>query len=103
MTKSRDGSFPETTRNFKLTLEPVAGGITMFYAFVNGSKVIQAEGGTKRSWSGKVSDAQIKVKIRVVGIGKAEFRVGIDLPGTADDQSLTFKLEGGYYETEFTL
>ncbi len=93
----------EATRDFTLTLEPIAGGLTMFYAFINGVKVIQSDGTKKRTWSGKIPDAQVQVKIRVVGIDSASFKLGIDLPGTADDQSLTLKLHGGYYETDITL
>lgn len=93
----------EATRDFTLTLEPVSGGLTLFYAFINGVKVIQSDGTKKRTWSGKIPDAQVRIKIRVVGIDNASFKLGIDLPGTADDQSLTFHLQGGYYETEITL
>ncbi len=93
----------EATRDFTLTLEPVTGSLTMFYAFVNGVKVIQSDGTKKRTWTGKIPDAQVRLKIRVVGIDNASFKFGIDLPGTADDQSLTLKLQGGYYETEISL
>ena len=90
-------------RNFTLTLEAVSGGLTMFYAFINGIMVIQSDGTKKRTWSGKIPDSQVRIKIRVVGINDASFKLGIDLPGTADDQSLTLKLHGGYYETEIIL
>jgi hypothetical protein len=93
----------EATRDFTLTLEPISGELTMFYAFINGVKVIQSDGTKKRTWTGKIPDAQCKIKIRVVGIDDASFKLGIDLPGTADDQNLTLKLNGGYYETEITL
>lgn len=93
----------DATRDLTLTLEPVSGSITLFYAFIDGIKVIQDDGTTKRTWSGKIPDAQVKIKVRVVGIGEASYRLGIDLPGTADDQSLTLKLQGGYHETEITL
>jgi len=93
----------DVTRDFTLTLQPISGGLTMFYAFINGVKVIQSDGTKKRSWSGKIPEAQVRIKIRVVGIDNASFKLGIDLPGTADDQSLTLKLQGGYYETEITL
>jgi hypothetical protein len=93
----------EASRDFTLILEPVSGGITLFYAFINGVKVIQADGTKKRSWSGKIPDAQVRIKVRVVGIDNASFKLGIDLPGTADDQSLTLKLQNGYHEAEITL
>lgn len=93
----------EAVRDLTLTLEPVIGGLTLFYAFINGVKVIQSDGTKKRTWTGKIPDAQVRIKIRVVGIDNASFKLGIDLPGTADDQSLTLKLQGGYYETEITL
>ncbi|SKC16697.1 hypothetical protein [Dyadobacter psychrophilus] len=93
----------DATRDFTLTLEPVSGGITLFYAFVNGVKVIQADGTKKRVWSGTISIAQVRIKVRVVGIGDASFNLGIDLPGTAEDQSLTLKLQDGYYETDILL
>jgi len=92
----------EMTREFTLTLEPASGGISLFYAFINGVMVIQSDGTKKRSWSGKIPNAQVKLKIRVIGIGNASFKLGIDLPGTAEDQSLTLILNGGYYETEIT-
>jgi hypothetical protein len=103
MTKKNVTLSMEAIRNFTLTLEPVSGGLTLFYAFVNGVKVIQSDGTKKRSWTGKIPDAQVRIKIRVVGIDDASFKLGIDLPGTAEDQSLTFKLQGGYYETEISL
>lgn len=93
----------KATKDFTLTLEPISGGITLFYAFINGIKVIQSDGTKKRKWSGKIPDAQVKIKIRVVGIDNASFKLGIDLPGTVNDQNLTLNLKGGYYETELTL
>lgn len=96
-------SIPESKRILKLTLEPVSGSITMFYAFVDQVKVVQSDGTKKRMWSGEIADAQVKVKIRVLGIGEAEFKLGLDLPGNVNDQSLVCKLSGGYYETSITL
>ena len=93
----------EIMRPFTLTLEPVSGAITLFYAFINGIKVIQSDGSKKRTWAGNINDAQTKIKIRVMGINNASFKLGIDLPGTAEDQSLTLNLQGGYYETEIIL
>lgn len=93
----------ELVRNFTLTLEPISGSLSLFYAFINGIKVIQSDGTKKRTWTGKIPDAQVRIKVRVVGIDDATFKLGIDLPGVVDDQSLTFKLQGGYYETEITL
>ncbi|MBR9775048.1 MAG: hypothetical protein GYB55_08560 [Cytophagales bacterium] len=104
MAKKTNVTLPtEAKRNFTLTLEAVSGGLTMFYAFINGIMVIQSDGTKKRTWSGKIPDSQVRIKIRVVGINDASFKLGIDLPGTADDQSLTLKLHGGYYETEIIL
>jgi len=90
-------------RTITVSLEPVAGGITLFYAFVNGEKVIQEEGNKKRVWKDKIPNSQAIIKVRVVGVGRAKYKLGIDLPGTANDQSLTFSLEGGYHETEILL
>lgn len=90
-------------RNFTLSLEPVSGGLTFFLAFINGIKVIDSDAAKKRIWSGEIPSSQIKIKIRVVGIGNAIFKIGIDLPGTAEDQSLSLNLNGGYYETEIIL
>jgi hypothetical protein len=102
MAKSQTLS-PDPKRSLKLTLEPVSGSITMFYAFVDQIKVIQSDGTKKRMWNGEIAEAQVKVKIRVLGIGEAEFKLGIDLPGNVNDQSLVCKLSGGYYETSITL
>lgn len=93
----------EATKNIALCIEPISGSLTMFYAFINGTKVIQADGTQKRLWSGKVPDAQIRVKIRVVGIDNASFQLGINLPDSADNQNFTHHLQGGYYEKEIIL
>ncbi len=93
----------QAVRDVTISLEPVSGGITLFYAFVNGFAVIKASGTEKATWIGKLPEIQVKLKIRVLGIDDASFKLGIDLPGTINDQSITFKLEGGYYETEITI
>ena len=87
-------------RKLKLELEPEAGAINMFYAFVNGKKVIAAEGTKKRNWTGDIKADEVRIKVRVTGIDDAEYTVSIDLPGTANDQELTFQLSGGYHEFE---
>ena len=91
------------TRDFSITLKPIAGGITLFYAFINGIKVIQHDGSKERKWEGKIPDMQVRIKVRVVGIGNAKYKLSIDLPGTANDQSLNLQLEGGYHEIEILL
>ena len=87
-------------REFKLSLEPAGGAINLFYAFVNGKRIITDEGTKKREWKGIIKGEEVKLKVRVTGIGNAKYKVTIDLPGTADDQKLTFELEGGYHEFE---
>ncbi len=93
----------KNSRDLTLTLEPVSGGLTLFYAFINGIRVIQADATKKRTWSGKIPNAQIHIKVRVIGINNATFKLGIDLPGTSNDQSLTLNQQGGYYEAEIIL
>jgi hypothetical protein len=93
----------ESKRYFTLSLEAVSGSITMFYAFINSLKVIQSDGSEKRTWTGKVPDGQVRIKIRVIGIDKASFKLGLDLQGTANDQCLILYLEEGYYETDIIL
>jgi len=56
-----------------------------------------------QAWSGVIPDSEIRLKIRVSGMGNARFRMEIDLPGTADDQSVIFNLTNGYYETKIYL
>jgi len=90
-------------RKLTLSLAPVKGSITLFYAFVNDVKVLWDDGTAKRSWTGIIPDTQVRIKVRVVGIGAAEYGLNIDLPGTANDQSLNLQLQGGYHETEITL
>ena len=90
-------------RNFTLSLEPAVGLITFFYAFLNGVMVIQEDGYEKRTWSGKIPLSQMNLKIRVVGIGASSFKLSINLPGAAEDQSLTLQLQSGYFEIDLTL
>lgn len=90
-------------RDFKLTLEAIEGAVTLFFAFVNGVMVIADQADKPRSWEGKILTTPVKLQLRVTGIDNAKFKLTIDLPGVADDQSLTLQLKGGYYETEITL
>lgn len=90
-------------RQLKIILEPIAGGLTLFYAFVDGKRIIAEDGSKRREWSGVISQAQVRIKVRVVGIGNARYGLSIDLPGTASDQQLTLQLEGGYHEMEILL
>lgn len=96
-------SAQKATRDLQITLERDSGSITYFYAFLNDIRVLQSPGTKKATWKGKIPGSQIRIKVRVVGIDQASFKFGIDLPGVADDQSLTLSLQGGYYETEITL
>ncbi|WP_343662307.1 hypothetical protein [Chryseobacterium mucoviscidosis] len=93
----------QKTRTFTISLEPIAGTINLFYAFINGIRVIADDASQKRTWSGVIPDSEIRLKIRVSGMGNARFRMEIDLPGTADDQSVIFNLTNGYYETKIYL
>ena len=87
-------------RKFTLTLEPESGTINMFYAFLNGKRIIADEGTKKRKWEGMIESEEVSIKIRVTGIGVSKYKATIDLPGTANDQKLTFQLKGGYHEFE---
>lgn len=90
-------------RSLTLKLSPVDGTIERFYAFVGGSKRISHDGNEERSWSGKIDDADTRIKVRVFGVANAKYRLSIDLPGVADDQQLELSLDGGYGELELTL
>jgi hypothetical protein len=85
-------------------MEPVSGTCNSFYAFVTSGgeekRWIADDGNQKRSKSGRVKDSQVKIKTRVWGIDSAKYKLSIDLPGTADDQSIEFTLTDGYHETE---
>jgi len=90
-------------RKITIALETVTGTINMFYAFLNGKRIIAADGTKKRSWTGEIESEQVKLKVRVSGINDAKYMATIDLPGTANDQSLTFQLTGGYHEFEIEI
>lgn len=90
-------------RSLTLKLTPVDGTIERFYAFVDCKKRIAHDGDQERSWTGKIDDADTRIKLRVFGIGSARYRVSIDLPGTVDDQELVLRLDGGYGELELRI
>jgi len=90
-------------RSLTLKMAPVDGTIERFYAFVDGKKRIAHDGDEERRWSGTIDDSDTRIKLRVFGIGNARYRVTIDLPGTADDQSLSLRLDGGYGELELRI
>jgi len=89
-------------RTLELTLEGKTGSFQRFYAFVDGKRVIAEDGNMKGTWKGDVGE-KATIKIRVMGIADASFQLTIDLPGTANDQKLTFSLTGGYYECEISI
>lgn len=101
---SKKNSVKLQDRKLSITMEAKSGTINLFYGFLNEKKIISGEGSKKQEWSGKVSEnSKAKLKIRVTGIGNATYELGIDLPGTLEDQKITFKLTGGYHETEILI
>lgn len=90
------------TRHLKLELKPKAGGLLKFYAFLNGHLVIVADGDGGK-YEDDVPVAELRLKVRVFGMADAQYTLGIDLPGTANDQSLTFQLTKGYHELELRI
>jgi HSP20 family molecular chaperone IbpA len=90
-------------RSLTLKMAPVDGTIERFYGFVDCKKRISHDGDQERSWTGPIDDDDTRIKLRVFGIGNARYRVTIDLPGTADDQTLELRLSGGYGELELRI
>jgi hypothetical protein len=87
-------------RKLTVSLKRIAGAVNEFHAWVNGRKVItSSDPDEEPEWTGDVPDDQVRVKVKVYGIGSARYELGIDLPGTANDQSLQLGLDGGYHET----
>jgi hypothetical protein len=87
-------------RRLNLRLRAISGTIERFYAFVDRKKRIVADGIGDATWSGDVDEDDVTVRVRVFGVGRAKYRVTIDLPGTADDQSLELWTDQGYGELE---
>ena len=92
----------QAPRSLTLTLSPKEGAINRFYAFLDGKKVIAADGTSAATYTGDISDPT-SLKVRVFGIDDAQYTLAIDLPGTADDQELTLTLTEGYHELELSL
>jgi hypothetical protein len=90
-------------RRLTIRLQPLSGTVERFYAFVDCKKRIAADGVEVASWTGDVADDEAIVKVRVFGVGKAKYRISIDLPGTADDQNLDLWLDQGYGELELRI
>ncbi|MCA9708488.1 MAG: hypothetical protein KDK70_21745 [Myxococcales bacterium] len=90
-------------RSLTLKMTPVDGTIERFYAFVDCKKRIAHDGNEERSWTGTIDDADTRIKVRVFGVGRAKYRLSIDLPGFADDQQLELRLDQGYGELELTI
>lgn len=97
------GKMDKNEKGLKITLKCIDGAINFFYAFINGKRVIGGIGSARQQWQGEIPEGEIKLKVRVVGIDNAKYTLSIDLPGTAQDQKLTFSLKGGYHEFELQL
>lgn len=89
-------------RKLRVELRPNAGMINRFYAFLDGKRVIASDGNGAK-YEGLVVGDQVQLKVRVWGIGDAQYQLSIDLPGTADDQGLQLALSEGYHELELAL
>jgi hypothetical protein len=92
-----------TTRKLTIKMVASSGTINRFFAFLNGERVISAEGNTTPTYSTEVSMSPVNLKVRVWGIEAASYVLSIDLPETADDQTLNLKLSQGYHELEITI
>lgn len=90
------------SRKISLEIKPIEGGLNKFIAFVGNKKVISGSANKERAWSGEVDD-KVHLRVLVFGIENAKYEVTIDLPGTADDQKIVFKLNSGFHEAEFTI
>ena len=90
------------SRTLKLSLNPVDGTINRFYAFLDGKRVIAADGKKGGSYNVRVAQ-RAHLQVRVWGIDDATYELSIDLPGTADDQDLKLSLFEGYHELDLQL
>lgn len=87
-------------RHLKISMSPRSGTCNRFYAFLDGVRVIAEDGNAEATFEDDVPAGQVRLQVRVFGIANAEYELGVDLPGTADDQSLTLQLSQGYHELE---
>ena len=90
-------------RRLTLRLRALSGTVERFYAFVDCKKRIIADGLGEAHWSGDVTDDEVNVKVRVFGVGRAKYRLSVDLPGVADDQNLELWTDEGYGEVELKI
>jgi hypothetical protein len=91
-------------RELTLSLKRVAGTIEAFHVWVDGKKQIYSRDPDEEpEWTGEVADDKVRVTVKVHGIGRAQYELGIDLPGTANDQKLKLALKGGYHETKLQI
>ncbi|MBX7078075.1 MAG: hypothetical protein K1X88_02740 [Nannocystaceae bacterium] len=90
------------TRRLTLRLEALSGTVERFYAFVDCKKRIIADGIGPASWTGDVDD-EVNLRVRVFAVGRAKYRLTIDLPGVADDQRLDLWTDHGYGEVEMRI
>lgn len=93
---------PKQKRVLTVVLEPLTGTINRVYVFVNGTKVIDADGTSPQQWTGKVPEEEIRIKFRVTGIDAAQYNVKINLSGNIQNQA-TITLDGGYHEWEIRI
>ncbi|HLP59932.1 MAG TPA: hypothetical protein VK186_13915 [Candidatus Deferrimicrobium sp.] len=90
-------------RNIKVGLKSIEGTINLFYAFINGKRIISGTGLEPQQWSGEVPEGETRLKVRVTGIDDAKYTLTVELPGTANNKQFTFSLKGGYHEYEMQL
>ncbi len=88
-------------RVLRIKMERVSGTVNQFLAWLNGYPVI-GPGTPKNEWKGTVPE-KVHLETVVYGQGSAKYKLTIDLPGTAKDQSLVLQLTKGYHCAEYDL
>lgn len=89
-------------RTLKISMKRMTGTINELRAWVNERPVIGSRAPSESpTWQGDIPDEKVSVEVEAFGIGRATYQLGIDLPGTVDDQQLELSLQGGYNAAKF--
>lgn len=89
-------------RELTIGIKRVGGTLNRVLAWVNGYPVVVTDG-QDGSWTGKIPAGKVELETAVWGAGKARYVLTIDLPGTAEDQTIELTLTGGYHDAKYTI
>jgi len=91
------------SRSATISLSTVAGAINRFFVWAENQRVITADGTTAPTKTVVLQGTPAAIRVRVFGIGAAQYQLKIDLPAPSPGIKQTRTLDEGYDEYDLSV